>query len=154
MIAMSKGSLPSIATVAESCLVSRLRRLNRLVTNYYDAALRPVGLKASQFNILVLAAKYGVVRPAMISERLELEASTVSRNVERMRARGWLEVVPAEDARVQPFRLTAKGAALVEKALPAWEKAQRSARELLGDQGISLLDKATKNMRTAKRRPS
>ena len=64
-------------------------------------------------------------------------------------ARG-LEVVPDEDARAQPFRLTAQGKRLIEKAVPAWEEAQRQATELLGDEGIALLDKAAKKLRAAK----
>ena len=78
---------------------------------------------------------------------LQLDTSTLSRNVERMRAHGWLEVVPGEDARTQSFRLTTQGKRLIERAIPAWEDAQRQAGELLGDQGIALLDKAAKKLR-------
>jgi DNA-binding MarR family transcriptional regulator len=57
-----------------------------------------------------------------------------------------LEVVPEEDARAQPFRLTVQGKRLVEKAVPAWEKAQRQATELLGDEAIALLDQAARKV--------
>ena len=103
----------------------RLRLLNRVITNFYDDALRPLGLKVSQMNILVVTARLGVARPAQVCDILQLDMSTLSRNVERMQAHGWLEVVPEEDARSQPFRLTAQGKRLIEKAIPAWEKAQR-----------------------------
>jgi DNA-binding MarR family transcriptional regulator len=59
-----------------------------------------------------------------------------------MRARDWLEVVPGEDARAQPFRLTAKGKRLLERAVPAWEEAQSQATEFLGHDGVALLSKA------------
>jgi hypothetical protein len=52
-----------------------------------------------------------------------------------------LEVVPEDDARAQPFRLTTRGKRLIERAVPAWQKAQRQATQLLGDEGMSLLDK-------------
>jgi DNA-binding MarR family transcriptional regulator len=68
-----------------------------------------------------------------------LDTSTLSRNVERMRAKGWVEAVPGDDARPQPFRLTAKGKMLLERALPAWEQAQHKAGELLGTEGVVLL---------------
>jgi DNA-binding MarR family transcriptional regulator len=58
-----------------------------------------------------------------------------------MRARGWLEVVPGEDARTQPFRLTAQGKRLLERVVPAWEKAQHQATKLLGEDGVALLAK-------------
>jgi DNA-binding MarR family transcriptional regulator len=128
--------------IARNCIAVRLRLLNRVVTNLYDDALRPLGLKVSQLNLLVVAAQLGLARPADVCRLLQLDASTLSRNVERVRARGWLEVVPGEDAREQPFRLTAKGKALLERAAPAWEQAQRQAGELLGKEGVALLNAA------------
>jgi DNA-binding MarR family transcriptional regulator len=141
---MDKSMTHSIDTIARTCIAVRLRLLNRVVTNFYDDALRPLGLRVSQLNILVVTAKLGLARPAQICEILQLDTSTLSRNVERMRAHGWVEVVPEEDARAQPFRLTSQGKRLIEKAIPAWEEAQRQASELLGDEGIALLDKAAK----------
>jgi DNA-binding MarR family transcriptional regulator len=123
-----------------------MRLLNRVITNFYDDALRPLGLKVSQLNILIVTAKLGVARPAQVCEILQLDTSTLSRNVERMRANGWLEVVPDEDARTQPFRLTVQGRRLIEKAVPAWEKAQRQATELLGGDGIALLDQTARKL--------
>src|SRR5438046_4969005 len=143
---MDKATTSSIDTISRNCIAVRLRLLNRVVTNLYDDALRPLGLKVSQLNVLIVTARLGLARPAQVCEILQLDASTLSRNVERMRAKGWLEVVPGEDARTQPFRLTPRGRRLIEKAAPAWEEAQRQAAELLGDEGSALLDKAAKKL--------
>src|ERR1700722_14945518 len=147
---MDKPAVSAIDTISKTCIAVRLRLLNRVVTNYYDEALRPLGVKVSQLNILIVTARLGLARPAQVCEFLQLDASTLSRNVDRMQAHGWLEVVPNEDARAQPFRLTAEGNRLIEKAMPAWEEAQRQAKELLGDEGIALLDKAARRLRGAK----
>jgi DNA-binding MarR family transcriptional regulator len=136
----------SIDTITKTCIAVRLRLLNRVVTNFYDDALRPLGLKVSQLNILIVTAKLGLARPTQIGDILQLDKSTLSRNLERMRAHGWLEVVPEQDARAQPFRLTSQGKRLIEKTIPAWEQAQRQAMELLGDEGIDLLDRAAKKL--------
>src|SRR3954454_12782535 len=120
---MDKATTSSIDTISRTCIAVRLRLLNRVVTSFYDDALRSLGLKVSQLNILVLTAKLGLARPARVCEILQLDASTLSRNVERMREHGWLEVVPNDDARTQPFRLTVQGRELIEKAVPAWEEA-------------------------------
>ena len=136
----------SIDTIARNCIAVRLRLLNRVVTKLYDDALRPLGLKASQLNILIATAKLGLARPGQVCEILQLDASTLSRNVKPLQAHGWVEVVRGEDARAQPFRLTPKGKRLIEKAVPAWEEAQRRASELLGNEGISLLDKAARKV--------
>jgi len=97
-----------------------------------------------------VAAKLGLARPAQVCEVLHLDASTLSRNVKPLQAHGWLEVVPDEDARAQPFRLTPQGKRLIEKAVPAWEEAQRRATELLGEEGIALLDRAARKLRESK----
>ena len=135
-------SVAAIDKIARECIGKQVRQLNRVVTNVYDDALRPLGLKMSQLNILIAAARLGLARPAVVCERLDLDRSTLSRNVERMRAQGWLEVVDDEDGRAQPFRLTAKGKKLVEKAVPAWQRAQRKAMALLGEEGVASLRRA------------
>lgn len=140
----------SIDTIARTCIAVRLRLLNRVVTSFYDDALRPLGLKVSQLNILIVTARLRLARPAEVCDILQLDTSTLSRNVKPLQAHGWLEVVPDEDGRAQPFRLTPKGKRLIEKAVPAWEEAQRRATELLGDEGIGLLDRAAKKLRQAK----
>lgn len=121
-----------IDDVANECIAVRLRMLNRVVTNIYDMALRSLDLKVSQMNILVAVCKMGTARPVAICEHLQLDVSTLSRNVERMKARGWLEVVPDDDGRSQPIRLTEQGRCLLERAIPAWRDAQARARKVLG----------------------
>jgi DNA-binding MarR family transcriptional regulator len=143
---MDKVMTTSIDTISKTCIAVRLRLLNRVITNFYDDALRPLGLKVSQLNILIVTARLGLARPAQVCDILQLNVSTLSRNVKPLQAHGWLEIVPEEDARSQPFRLTAQGKRLIEKAVPAWEAAQRQATELLGSEGVSLLDKAAKKV--------
>ena len=144
---MDRPENSSIDTIARSCIAVRLRLLNRVVTSLYDDALRPLGLRVSQLNILVVTARLGLARPARVCDILQLDASTLSRNVKPMQAHGWLEVVPDEDARAQPFRRTPQGKSLIEKAVPAWEEALRQASELLGNEGIALLERAAKKLR-------
>ena len=136
-----------IDKVASECVAVRLRMLNRIVTNIYDDALRSLDLKVSQMNILVAAVKMGTARPIDVCEYLHLDVSTLSRNVERMKARGWLEVVPDEDGRSHPFCLTPKGRELLEMAVPAWSKAQQQVEKILGNGFVEQLDKTTKRVR-------
>jgi DNA-binding MarR family transcriptional regulator len=134
-----------IGKIASECVAVRLRMLNRVVTNIYDDALRPLDLKVSQMTILVAAAKMGTVRPVDLCEILHLDISTLSRNVDRMKTRGWLEVVPDEDGRSQPFRLTPQGRKLLEKAIPVWSKAQKQVKRVLGDGFVEQLFETMKH---------
>src|SRR5437763_620291 len=121
-----------IDKVARECVAVRLRMLNRVITNIYDDALRSLDLKVSQMNILVAAAKMGTARPTEVCEHMRLDVSTLPRNVERMKARGWLEVVPGEDGRSQPFRLTPQGRRHLDKAVPAWTVAEQQVKRAPG----------------------
>jgi DNA-binding MarR family transcriptional regulator len=137
-----------IDKVASECVAVRLRMLNRVITNIYDDALRSLDLKVSQMNILVAAAKLGTARPSDVCDHLHLDVSTLSRNIERMKARGWLEVVPDEDGRAQPFRLTPQGRTLLEQAVPAWSEAQQQVKKVLGNGFVEQLNHAIKRVST------
>jgi DNA-binding MarR family transcriptional regulator len=143
---MDRKLSQAVDTVARECIAVRVRMLNRVVSGYYDEGLRPLGLKISQANILVVAAKLGRARPPEVCGLLHLDPSTLSRNVERMVARGWLETLADDDGRSQPFRITAKGTALLRKALPGWRAAQRRASTLLGEQGVALLHELSREL--------
>jgi DNA-binding MarR family transcriptional regulator len=137
----------TIDFVSQTCVAGHLRILNRVVTNIYDDAFRPLGMKISQANILIIVAQQDVTRPADVCERLQLGPSTLSRNVERMRAKGWLEIVPGDDARTQSFRLTAQGKRLLGQAYPLWQEAQRRVAEMLGKDEVALLNKTANKLR-------
>ena len=134
----------TIDKIASECVASRLRMLNRVITNIYDDALRSLDLKVSQMNILVAAAKMVTARPVEVCEHLHLDVSTFSRNFERMKARGWLVVVPDDDGRSQPFRLTPRGHQLLAKAVPAWNQAQEQVKRVFGDGFVGQLNQAVK----------
>src|SRR5207247_10863555 len=74
---MDKPTNNSIDTISRTCIAVRLRLLNRVVTNFYDDALRPLGLKVSQLNILIVTARLGLARPAQVCKVLQLDASTL-----------------------------------------------------------------------------
>jgi DNA-binding MarR family transcriptional regulator len=114
----------------------RVRMLNRIVTNAYDEFLRPHGLGPAQMNILVAVSLMGQAAPSDLEQRLFLEKSTLSRNIDRMRRRGWLRVVPGEDARGHRVELTTQGMTLIRAAYPSWVQAQAKVASLLGEEGV------------------
>lgn len=127
-------------TIAGQCLGLRVRVLNRVLSSIYDDALRPCGLKVSQLTILVVIANRGTVRPADIGALIHMDNSTLSRNLERIRRQGWIEIAADDsDARAHPVRLTGKGRKVLECAIPRWEEAQGQARARLGDEGAGAL---------------
>lgn len=136
-----------IRQIAEECIAVRLRLLTRAVTRLYNRALRPHGLTVSQMNILVAASCLGQARPQDICRALHLEKSTLSRDLERMRAQGWLKKSSGEDGRTSLLRVTPAGGKLLERAFPAWRQAQGQAKALLGEQGWAVLGRTTATLR-------
>lgn len=128
--------------ITEDCAAYRLRVINRAITRIYDEALRPHGLRIAQLNTLVVVMESDGITPNELSQRMHMDASTVSRNVERMCQNGWLELVSLEDARSHAIHTTAKGQKLVREAAVAWEKAQAETEEILGAQVLKSLWKA------------
>jgi DNA-binding MarR family transcriptional regulator len=127
------------AGVIRGCIATRLRMASRVITRVYDGALRPLGLTVTQMSMLAVAEDRGLIRQSEVGAELQLDDSTLSRNLELMRENRWLEKVSADDARVHSYRLTQAGRALLDKAIPAWRKAQREAKRLLGQAGVQAL---------------
>ena len=125
--------------IARECLASRIRRLNRQVTAIYDDVLRPLGLKVSQLNVMALIAKKGSCTASEVGSILQLEKSTLSRNLDRLRKQGWIEVEAGEDGRSRLLSVSSSGKRLLSRALPRWREAQRRTRKLLGNSAVDAI---------------
>jgi len=119
--------------LAAECIAFRVRVLNRVITNTYDAVLKPFGITINQTTILAMLTLAGEVTAGEIGRELMMEKSTISRNLERMRNNGWIETTDLG------IRATAAGEELFTTLHPAWEKAQKDTKLLLGDSGIGAI---------------
>jgi len=123
--------------IAKQCLAIRVRRLQRSLTRLYDAALRPHGVSAAQLGVLVAVALATDAQPKALCAILDIEKSTLSRNVALMVTHGWIDA--RRSGRSQILRLTASGATILASALPAWHRAQRQAQRLLSESTVDSL---------------
>jgi len=131
--------------VASQCLAGRVRRLNRVITNLYDRALQPYGITVNQANVLVSLLVQGEASPGEIGVRLQMEKSTISRTLVRMKASGWVAVSGGGPR--QTVHITDSGRQLMLDTHEAWQNAQRSAQELLGEDGVASLVQAVDRLR-------
>ncbi len=125
--------------MARECIAVRVRLINRVISALYDDALRPFGLRISQANILAVVAHMGAARPALISRILQIDKSTLSRDVELMKQKGWLESDPPAGGRHQTVKVTTDGTKLLGTIQPSWLAAQTRAKHLIGKDGESAL---------------
>jgi DNA-binding MarR family transcriptional regulator len=136
-----------IQRIGRECLGFRVRMLNRMISAIYDDALAGAGLKASQFNLLVAAVNSEQSRPADLAKALEMDESTVSRNVERMCAKGWLRLEADDDRRSHLIKATDKGLKLIRSSYPAWQKAQAEVSRRLGSDNVAALKSMLRALR-------
>jgi len=118
--------------MASECLAVRVRRLGRVVTRVYDAALAPHGVTIAQLNLLTAIVAADGARPTDLVRILDVEKSTLSRDLQRMEDLGWIRFDPRQSGRGRSISLTPAGTRLLLEVRPAWEKAQEAARSQLG----------------------
>jgi DNA-binding MarR family transcriptional regulator len=128
-------------TVAAECLALRVRFISRVITNLYDRSLQPLGIKINQATMLVVLEIRGESGPADIGNFLQMEKSTVSRNLDRMRKKGWIEVMNKKEGISQVITITTKGRKLLAAFHREWVKAQKKASDLLGEDGVAAVGK-------------
>ena len=142
---MSPLDTASIAEAA-NCACFNLRKAARAVTQLYDDALRPTGLRSTQFSMLVLLRLTGAVSITKLAEEAVTDRTTLTRNLDLLQRDGLVRIRPGEDARVREVELTRAGVAKLEEAFPRWQEAQRLvAREL----GADRLDRMLADLSTA-----
>ena len=107
------------------------------MTQHYDRALRKSGLRATQFNTLVVLAKAGPMPMASLAEFMGMDRTSLTRNLQPPARKKWIKIAPGdEDRRVRMVSITPAGIAALRKALPAWREAQAGADEILDRSGI------------------
>ena len=128
-----------VGEIAQGCLLTRTRRIARVVTAIYEEALRPYGINAPQFSLLVLIAKLNGASRAEIGRANHQERSTLTRNLAILLDEGWIEEIAPKSGRSRPILLTDQGRDMLSSAADAWRSAQIKARQTLGDDGADAI---------------
>ena len=120
----------------QACLCFNLRKAARAVTQLYDAALEPAGLRATQFSLLaVLDGRGG--RDALtitdLARAMVMDRTTLTRNLGPIEKRGLVAIAPGDDRRTREVSLTRRGRQTLTRATPRWRHAQTRMLDTLGD---------------------
>lgn len=123
----------------QGCTNLKLRQLGRMVTRHYDSYVAEVGLKNTQYALLSHVVKLGPIRPSDLARRMQMDASTLTRNLQLLVALGWVTVGAGENARSRLVDATAAGQAKRVEGRRAWEAAQTALNERLGVERVAAL---------------
>ncbi len=120
------------ANEAARCACFNLRKAARAVTQAYDAALEPSGLRATQFSLLAAVAALGAPSVGGLAEAMVMDRTTMTRNLRPLERQALIALTAGADRRVRHVELTAEGRRRLDDALPLWRSAQLRLVEGLG----------------------
>jgi DNA-binding MarR family transcriptional regulator len=116
-------------SVTRGCLCLTARRHARAITRLFDEHLRAYGLRSTQFSVLAALSLMGPTRIGDLADALGTERTTLTRSVALLERNGWTRTEGSGDGRARVIAVTAAGRRKVERALPAWQRAQAVAEQ-------------------------
>ena len=125
---MTTSSLPILP-----CMCSSFRRTARALTQLYEEAFRPMGLRATQFTILQFLSIAGEVSQGHLGQMLAMDSTSLTRTLAHMVRHGWIAERRGFDRRERLLRLSRAGEKQLARALPVWEQVQSRLRRKLGE---------------------
>ena len=140
----SVANLPNLPNFP--CLCATFRRTARALSQLYDDAVRPLGLRTTQFTILQALSLTGEVSQGRLGEILALDSTTLTRTLAIMKRRKWVATRQGRDGRERLISLSTAGRRQLELASPAWQAVQDRLRSQLGDERWSGLFQQNREM--------
>ena len=119
-------------STSSPCACSRLRRATRAITQLYDDALAPSGLRTTQFGLLRTLARHETMTISSLAAEMLLDRTALSRNLDPLVERGLVEIATGMDLRTRQITMTAAGKRAVDVAEPHWADAQREVSRRIG----------------------
>jgi DNA-binding MarR family transcriptional regulator len=133
------NNIPEITKCREigrTCACYKVRKAARAVTKLYEEVLRPIGLRATQFSLLMATRVMGPVTVVKLAQVTVIDRTTLTRNLQILEKRGLITIKPGEDRREREVNLTAVGMEVLTKAVPLWEEAQDRVQKGLGEERL------------------
>lgn len=124
--------LPRLREVERLCACNNIRKASRALAQLFNEALKPSGLRATQFALLVAIATTGAASLTHLGQRLVMDRTTLTRSLKPLEKRGLVAIATGEDRRTRAVTLTARGREALARALPLWERAQARVVRGLG----------------------
>ena len=122
-----------------NCTCGRLRKLARRMTSFYEVHMRQVGLKLSQYSVLVnISRKQQTL--LQLADKLDMDRTTLTRSLKPLVEKGWVSEIAGDDARQRLLVLTDAGHAFREQAQAHWREAQLSLESTLGRDVVANLN--------------
>ena len=113
------------ANMLQYCACFRLRAAARKITRAYEDALKPVGLRATQFTLLSMITGVEPDSITDLAENVGMDRTALNRALTIMMKNGWVTVKGCDQSLEKKIRITAKGKKKLESAIPLWKDTQQ-----------------------------
>jgi DNA-binding MarR family transcriptional regulator len=116
------------------CNCTALRKATRRVSQLYDSALEPCGLRTTQRSILMQIARAGSPPPlGELAEALVMDRGALTHTLKPLQRDRLVEIrVDPEDRRNRLVALTATGRKKLEESQTLWTRAQQGFESAFG----------------------
>lgn len=110
--------------VRETCLCLHSQRAARAIARHFDEALRPLGLTAGQFSLLISLNRPEPPTIGPVADLLAVDRTTLTAAIKVLERRGLMTATPDPlDRRARRLALTPAGLELLRRAAPVWQAA-------------------------------
>lgn len=138
MTELFKPKRPAAAPSHTSCTCGSLRRASRRISQFYDAALAPIGIKSTQYSILTeieRGSSRGELTMCELAAAMVMDRSTLGHNLRPLQREDLLILrLSPRDRRKRHVELTRKGRALLLRARRLWRRAEARFEKIFGKQ--------------------
>jgi DNA-binding MarR family transcriptional regulator len=126
-----------------SCNCTALRKATRRVSQLYDAALEPCGLRNTQRAILSQIARTGTPPLGELADALVMDRGALTHNLKPLERDGLVKIeIDPQDRRNRLVALTASGRARLAESEALWQRAQHGFERAFGAAKSNSLRKA------------
>ena len=136
--------------LVKSCLCTSLREAALALTEMYDRAIAPSGLKITMFRLLRRLQNAGPSTMSEFAAIVNLDRSTLGRNLKVLERDGFVTLNSGKDERSKVIHLTKKAEDAIKIATPYWEKTQKQIQEILDEETERRLNQLTEFNKLAK----
>lgn len=113
------------------CLCTGLRQAAHAMTEIYDEALAPSGLKITMFRVVRRLSEAGEPTISELAKIVGLDRSSLGRNLKVLERDQLVSFVGGEDERSKVVQLTRQGKAALAAAMPLWQGVQKRMKSNL-----------------------
>jgi len=132
----NKSKPGSLAVPRNACTCGSLRKASRRISQFYDTALAPMGIKSTQFSILSEVDRGSLEGPVTMCElatAMVMDRSTLGHNLKPLERDDLVILrLSADDRRKRYVELTKKGRLILRKSRRLWQHAEERFESIFG----------------------